>query len=53
MAFQMAAIIGLGAFIGSKLDAKFQFEKAYLTAACAMIALAVALYLILKDVSRG
>ena len=49
----MAAIIGIGAYLGSRLDAKFQFEKAYLTAACAMIALAIALYLILKDVSRG
>ena len=52
MAFQMALIIGVGVFIGKQLDSYWEFEKAIMTAVCALIALALAFYLILKDVSR-
>jgi len=49
----MMAIIGLGIFIGKKLDAHWEFEKAVMTAVCALLALFLAFYLILKDVSRN
>ncbi len=52
MAFQMVIIIGLGVYVGKRLDAYWQFEQAIMTALCALLALGLALYLILKDVTR-
>ena len=49
MAFQMVIILGIGVFIGTKLDEYFGTEKPYLTALCAIIALPVALYTSVKD----
>jgi F0F1-type ATP synthase assembly protein I len=52
MVFQMAGTIGLGVFIGKQLDAYWGFEKAIMTAVCALLGLGIAFYLIMKDVSR-
>lgn len=52
MAFQMVAIIGVGIFIGKRLDAYLELEKAIMTAVCALLGLVLAFYLILKDVNR-
>lgn len=50
MAFQLVLVLGVAVFIGQKLDAQFAFEKPYLTALCAILALPLALYSILKDI---
>ena len=52
MAFQMAFILGLGVFIGTKLDAHFAFDKQYLTALCALIAFPIAFYIPLKGLFK-
>lgn len=52
MAFQMAAIIGIGVFVGKQLDNYWELEKAVMTAICALLSLGLAFYLILKDVTR-
>ena len=49
MAFQMAFIIGLGTFIGKKLDENFQTERPWFTVLFAMVFLFIAFYLTLKD----
>lgn len=49
MGFQLLIILGIAVYIGQKLDAQFSYEKPYLTALCALIALPVALYSVLKD----
>jgi len=49
MAFQMAFILGLGVFLGMKLDSHFGMEKPYLTALCAILAFPVAFYVSVKD----
>lgn len=49
MAFQMAITIGIGVFVGQKLDERFQFEKPVLTATGALLGLFVAFYMTLKD----
>ena len=49
MAFQMIATIGVGAFVGYKLDAYFATEKKYFTAAFSLLFTIIALYLSLKD----
>jgi len=49
MAFQMAFIIGLGTFIGKKLDEKFQSDRPWFTISFAMIFLFIAFYISLKD----
>lgn len=53
LAFQIATFIGIGVFIGRKLDAYFQFEDAYLTAACAIFFLVAGLFVSLKDVFKS
>jgi uncharacterized membrane protein YfcA len=45
----LAVTMGVGAFIGMRLDNRFQFEKPYLTALCTVLALFAGLYLSLKD----
>ncbi len=49
MAFQIFAAILIGVFIGKKLDAYFQLERSYFTAACSLLFLLAGLYLSLKD----
>ncbi|MFK7932818.1 MAG: AtpZ/AtpI family protein [Saprospiraceae bacterium] len=49
MAFQMAAVMFIGVYIGGYLDEKFGSEKPYFTLVCILIALVAAFYLTLKD----
>ena len=49
MAFQMAAILIIGALAGKKLDAYYQTEKPYFTLLLVIIAIIAAFYLTLKD----
>ena len=49
MGIQLLVIIFIGTFIGQKLDAHFQVEKGYFTAALALLSTLGGLYLILKD----
>ena len=50
MAFQLGVTIFLGVFLGKKLDAYFETEKAYFTILLALVAVVAVLYLILKDI---
>lgn len=52
MAFQMAIIIGLGTFIGRKIDDNIQAEKPWFTILFAIIFLFIAFYLTLKDLMK-
>lgn len=45
----MAIILGIGVFIGVKLDAHFGTKQPYLTALCAVIAFPIAFYSSVKD----
>lgn len=49
MAFQMAIIILVGAFLGQKLDERVQTERPYFTVALSLLAIFAALYITLKD----
>ena len=49
MAFQLVAAILIGVFVGKKLDAYFQFDRPYMTAASALLFLLAGLYVSLKD----
>ena len=49
MATQMIVIIGLGAFVGLKLDGYFQTNKPYSTAAVSIVAVGFAMWYALKD----
>ena len=49
MVFQILIVLGIAVFIGQKLDAYFSLEQPLLTALCAMLALPLVLYSILKD----
>lgn len=48
MAFQMGIIISIGTYCGVKLDEKLG-TKPWLTLACVLFAIAIALYSIIKD----
>lgn len=52
MAFQIAIMLGIGAFIGQKLDDYFDLNKPLMTAFFALLFLAAALYLVFKDLMR-
>ena len=52
MGTQLLIGIGVGAFIGQKLDAHFQTEKPIYTAMLALLFLVVIMYSILKDLIR-
>ena len=52
MAFQMAAIILIGAFSGKKLDEYLGLEKPLMTVFFSLFAIAAALYLSLKDLFK-
>jgi len=49
LAFQLAITIGIGAFIGIKLDQWFEFEKQYMTALFIILFAFAGLYTALKD----
>ena len=53
MTFQIAAYIGVGVFIGNKLDARFDFEEAYMTALFAIVFLVAGLFVTLKNVFKN
>ena len=52
MGIQLLVIIFIGTFIGQKLDAHFQVEEGYFTAALALFSTLGGLYLILKDLIK-
>lgn len=52
MGIQLLVIIFVGTFIGQKLDAYFQVEEGYFTAALALFSTLGGLYLILKDLIK-
>ncbi|NET36445.1 MAG: AtpZ/AtpI family protein [Cyanothece sp. SIO1E1] len=49
MAFQMAAILIVGALAGRELDERFQTERPYFTLILVIFAIIGAFYLTLKD----
>ncbi|MBK7408994.1 MAG: AtpZ/AtpI family protein [Saprospirales bacterium] len=49
MAFQLAIVLGVGTFLGSRLDRYFQTKHPYFTALLALLSLFAGLYLSLKD----
>jgi hypothetical protein len=49
---QMGLIILAGTYLGVYLDEKFQFEIAVLTIVCSLASVALALYLVIREVSR-
>jgi len=53
MATQMIVIICLGAFAGRKLDDYFGTPQAYFTAGLSLLAVAFALWYVLKDFFIG
>lgn len=50
IAIQMGVIIGLGSWAGYALDEKYETPKPYFTLVLALVAIAVALYLVIKEV---
>lgn len=48
----MGAIIGLGSWVGSLLDEKYKTPKPYFTLVLALLSIAAALYLIIKEVIK-
>lgn len=52
MAVQMAAIIGLSVYAGSKLDAKYATKKPWFTMGLSLFGIGAALYLTLRDLLR-
>jgi len=53
MGTQMLIAIGIGVFIGKKLDAYFQTERPVYTAVLALVFLVVVMYSILKGLIRN
>lgn len=52
MTFQIAAYIGVGVFIGKKIDEAVGFKEPYMTALFAIIFLVTGLYVTLKDLFK-
>ncbi len=52
MTFQIAAYIGVGVFIGKKIDEAVGFNEPYMTALFAIIFLVTGLYVTLKDLFK-
>ncbi|MDT8412727.1 MAG: AtpZ/AtpI family protein [Vicingaceae bacterium] len=50
IAIQMGAIIGLGSWAGHLLDEKYKTSKPYFTLILALLSIAIALYLVIKEV---
>lgn len=53
MGMQMLIGIGLGVFIGGKLDAYFETEQPIYTAILALVFLGVIMYSVLKDLMKN
>lgn len=51
VAFQMAAITGLGAYIGYRLDQHYQNENDIYTIILTFIGFAIAMYFVLKQIN--
>lgn len=51
VAFQMAAITGLGAYIGVKLDAHYQNDNDIFTIILTFVGFAIAMYFVLKQIN--
>jgi len=49
MAVQLAVLLAIGTFAGSKMDAYFETERPYFTAVLALLSLFAGFYLVLKD----
>lgn len=52
MGIQMGVTIGLGAWGGTKLDEYYQTEKPIWTIVLSLSAIAIAFYLVIKDINR-
>ena len=52
IAFKMGITIFIGVYGGLKLDAYFETQKAYFTAALALIFTLIAVYSVIKDVTK-
>ena len=52
LGFQMAITIGLGAWLGTFLDNKYQTEKPYYSIGIILIAIAIALYQVINEVMQ-
>ena len=52
MAVQMGATIGLGAWGGSYLDAKYQTEKPLWTVSLALLGVFISLYLLIRQAKK-
>ena len=50
--FQMGATIFFGAMLGKYLDERFPSTKKWFTIGCTLLSVAVALYMVLKQVNR-
>ena len=50
LGFQMAITIGLGAWAGNYLDNKYQTEQPYYSIGIILLAIAIALYQVIKEV---
>ncbi|MEN9699853.1 MAG: putative F0F1-ATPase subunit Ca2+/Mg2+ transporter [Bacteroidota bacterium] len=48
--FQLAAIIGLFTFFGTKLDAHYQLKKPIWTVVLSLIGVGIGLYVVIKEV---
>ena len=52
LGFQMAITIGLGAWLGTYLDERYQTEKPYYSIAIILLAIAIALFQVIKEVMQ-
>ena len=52
LAFQMLAIIGIGAFAGIKLDAYFHTRTPWFTIGLMLLGVVVALYQVIRSLTR-
>lgn len=49
MAFQMAATIGIFAFIGYELDKHFKIQQSYCTIGLALLGVGISLFTVIRD----
>jgi ATP synthase protein I len=52
LAFQMGILIGLGAWGGTELDESYQNEKPVFTIILCLAAIAISLYLVIREASK-
>jgi F0F1-type ATP synthase assembly protein I len=53
MAFELAAYIGIGVFVGNFLDKKFTFDKPYLTAGLALVGVCAGMYKFIRSTFKN